>query len=325
MKLSIVTSMYKSAPYVREFCRRAAVSAQAMTDDYEIILVDDGSPDDSYAMAREAQAADPRVTIVQLARNYGQHKALLTGLAHTDGDLVFMLDCDLEEPPEWLADFHKTMLDKDADVVFGVQEQRKGGFFERVSGQIFYSLFSRLASINVPVNQATARLMTAEYVRALVEHQDREVYLAGLCWITGFRQVSLTVTKLSKGSTSYSLSRKLTMAVDSIVAFSTAPLRYIFFLGLMIMVLSAGYAFFALLQWLIRGGDVRAGWTSLIVSVWFLGGVIIFTQAILALYLSKIQSEVKRRPYTVVRRLLRGEAVQVMKPRPARQVDDEVA
>ena len=153
MKLSIVTSLYHSAPFLPEFYRRARAAAQTLTTDYEFILVDDGSPDDSFAEAVRLRNADDRVTVLQLARNFGQHKAMMTGLAHATGDLVFLLDCDLEEAPEWLVDFRTEMTATGADVVFGVQEKRKGGWWERISGGLFYWAFGRLTNFPITPNQ----------------------------------------------------------------------------------------------------------------------------------------------------------------------------
>ena len=308
MKLSIVTSLYRSAESVPEFYRRARAAALALTPDYEFVLVDDGSPDASFAAAAALREADDRVTVVQLSRNFGQHKAMMTGLSHAAGDLVFLLDCDLEEAPEWVIDFHADMRASGADVVYGVQEARKGGLWERTSGGLFYRVLGRLSNVPVPPNQTTSRLMTRDYVSALVAHREREVFMAGLWAATGFRQVPRAVRKLSRGASGYTLRKKLAMAVDSLTSFSTAPLRGIFGVGVLILLVSAcvaaaavGYSLF---------GAVLPGWTSVVVSIWFLGGLILFAQGVTAIYLGKVLSEVKQRPYTVVRNVLTGRAAE---------------
>ena len=304
MKLSIVTSLYGSAPYLPEFYRRARAAARTLSADYEFILVDDGSPDDSFSEAVRLRDADDRVTVLQLARNFGQHKAMMTGLAHATGDLVFLLDCDLEEAPEWLVEFRTEMAATAADVVFGVQEKRKGGWWERISGGLFYWAFGRLTNFPITPNQCTCRLMTRDYVQALVSHREREVFMAGLWAVTGFRQVPRPVNKLSKGETGYTLRKKLAMAVDSVTAFSTTPLRYVFYTGIVVLAVSLLAAAAAVLNW--ATGSVLSGWTPLVVSIWFLGGLILFSQGVVAVYLGKVLSEVKQRPYTVVRQVLSG-------------------
>ena len=181
MKLSIVTTLYRSAPYLAEFHQRAAsVARDLVADDYEIVLVNDGSPDESLALAVELTQADPHVTVIDLSRNFGHHKAMMTGLAHAQGELVFLIDSDLEEEPEWLLYFAKQMTQDECDVVYGVQEQRKGGWVERWSGHWFYVLFNALTGLQLPRSVVTARLMTRRYVNALLRHGERELLIRPL-------------------------------------------------------------------------------------------------------------------------------------------------
>ena len=146
MKLSIVATLYQSAPYVSEFYQRASAAAkQLLGEDYEIVLVNDGSPDNSLDLAVQITESDSHVVVVDLSRNFGHHKAMMTGLAHTKGDQVLLIDSDLEEEPECLIAFAEQMQSQRCDVVYGIQEQRKGGWFERWSGQWFYRFFKALA------------------------------------------------------------------------------------------------------------------------------------------------------------------------------------
>ena len=180
VRLSVVTSLYKSADFVVEFYRRAADAAARLTPDWEIVMVNDGSPDNSLELAIELQRRDPRVRVVDLSRNFGHHKALMTGLLHSRGDLVFLIDADLEEDPAWLSMFDEGMQATHADVMYGVQRSRKGGWLERVTGALFYGVFNKVLTFPFPRNVVTARLMTRRYVNALVQHQDHEINLAGL-------------------------------------------------------------------------------------------------------------------------------------------------
>src|SRR4051812_38723578 len=165
MRLSIVTTLYRSAAHLAEFHRRITAAALQVTDDYELIFVNDGSPDDSQAVAVELSKSDPKLSVVELSRNFGHHKAIMTGLQRARGEWVFLIDCDLEEEPELLLPFWKEAEDKASDVVFGVQRHRKGGWFERLSGAIFYWLINRLSTYPVPPNLVTVRLMRQSYVR----------------------------------------------------------------------------------------------------------------------------------------------------------------
>ncbi len=149
MRLSVVATLYRSASYLEEFHRRIVGAAERITPDFELVLVDDGSPDDSVRVARSLMARDDRVRLVRLSRNYGHFHAIMVGLSNSQGELVFLLDSDLEEPPEALLDFYERMTQGDGDdpidVVYGVQERRKGRLLERITGASFYWLFNRVS------------------------------------------------------------------------------------------------------------------------------------------------------------------------------------
>ncbi|HEX7243405.1 MAG TPA: glycosyltransferase family 2 protein [Longimicrobiaceae bacterium] len=300
--LSVVATLYRSAPYLEEFHRRVAAAAERAAPDFEVVLVNDGSPDESLEAAVALCGRDPRVRVVDLSRNFGHHKAMMTGLAHARGKRVFLIDSDLEEEPELLDGFLAEMGRTGADVVYGVQERRRGGLRERFTGWLFYSLFDLLTTHPIPRNLLTVRLMTRRYVEALLQHRDREIFLAGLWAITGFLQVPLVVRKLDKGSTTYTLRRKATILVNSVTAFSNRPLVIIFWLGMAISLAAGAAAAYMVVRRLFFG-VLLAGWPSLIVSIWLLGGLTIFCVGILGIYLSRIFTEVKDRPYTVVRQV----------------------
>ena len=303
MQLSIVTTLYKSAPYIEEFWKRVTASAAGITDDYEIIFVNDGSPDDSLNVALKVHERDPKVKVIDLSRNFGHHKAMMTGLSGAKGELVFLIDVDLEEEPEWLPLFHKTLQEtKGCDVVYGVQDKRKGGLIERAGGAVFYWLYDLLSTTPIPANCVTARLMRAPYVRALTEHQDREMFMAGLWALTGFRQTPLSVQKGNRPGTSYSFGHRMAVLVNAITSFSNRPLIAIFYLGSFVFLIGLAGALYLIIRRVFYQ-EYLSGWPSLIVSIWLLGGLNIFCVGILGIYLAKIFTEVKRRPLTVIRQV----------------------
>jgi putative glycosyltransferase len=300
MRLSVVATLYRSAPQLREFHARARAAAESISPDFEIVLVNDGSPDDSLSVAVELQRADPHLRVVDLSRNFGHHRAMMAGLAHARGDLVFLVDSDLEVDPEVLLPFHRQMALTGADVVFGVQESRRGSFVSRLLAGVYYSVFNWLSDTDLPRNLVTARLMTRRYLSALVEHREREIMIAGLWALAGFQQVPCPVRKGHKGSSTYTLGGKIAIVVNAVTSFSNKPLVMVFYLG---MLLSLGAALAAL--YLVAGrllfGIFLTGWLSLIVAVWFFGGLTIFCLGVLGIYLSKIFTETKQRPYVIVR------------------------
>ncbi len=305
MKLSIVATLYRSAPHLAEFVARATAAAKAYVgEDYEIVLVNDGSPDNSLELAVQHSAADAHIVVVDLSRNFGHHKAIMTGLQHASGAQVFLLDSDLEEEPEWLAPFAQQMQAEQCDVVYGVQASRKGGWFERTSGALFYKTFNAVTRLKLPENLSVVRLMSRRYVDALLQHDEREIFLAGLWLITGYKQCPQTITKHSTSETTYTLRLKIAQLVNSIVSFSNAPLVAIFVSGCFITLISLVFALYLVWGW-VANDRPPSGWTSVIMSIWLLGGITISFVGVIGIYLAKIFSETKRRPYTIVRHIYR--------------------
>lgn len=301
MKISIVATLYKSAPYIAEFYQRASAAArQLVGEDYEIILVNDGSPDNSLDLAVQLTKTDSHVLVVDLSRNFGHHKAMMTGLEYAVGDKIFLIDSDLEEDPEWLLGFWEAMYLENADVIYGRQKNRKGGFFERWSGEIFYHLFNWLSHIDHPRNIVTARLMTRRYVKALLQHREHELVISCLWVITGFKQCERVVKKGAKKDSTYNLAKKLTHLMNSILSFSNFPLTLIFYLGIGIFTAATIYSGYLIFLRLFMSKPVD-GWTSVIVSIWLLGGLNISLVGVIGAYLAKIFVETKQRPYTIVR------------------------
>ncbi|AHE67622.1 glycosyltransferase family 2 protein [Legionella oakridgensis] len=307
MKLSIVATLYKSEQYIQEFCHRASIAAkQVAGDDFEIILVNDGSPDASLKISVSLIEKFPSLIVVDLSRNFGHHKAMMTGLGYAKGEKVFLLDSDLEEEPEWLISFSEQMQTEHCDVVYGVQKKRKGNFFERYSGKLFYFLLNSLTKERLPANITVARLMTRRYVNALIRHQEHEIYIAGLWHITGFQQHAQIVKKHSSSKTTYTLGRKISLLVNSITSFSNLPLVAVFYFGLLLTVFACSYTMFLIISKFFYH-KILDGWTSVMASIWLLGGAIISSIGVIGIYLSKMFIEIKRRPYTIIRDVYRLE------------------
>ncbi|MDR3364253.1 MAG: glycosyltransferase family 2 protein [Clostridiales Family XIII bacterium] len=306
MKLSVVATLYKSAPYIDEFVRRASVSAKGFAgEDYEIILVNDGSPDDSVGKAVALlENGDGHLVIVDLSRNFGHHKAIMTGLAQAGGEYVFLIDSDLEEEPEWLAPFAEEMRETGCDVVYGVQQARKGRWFERRSGGFFYRFFNRVTKLDIPENLVTARLMKRRYVEALLLFTERELFLAGIWHIVGFDQRRMAVLKHSSSETTYSFRMKVSILVNAVTSFSNAPLIFLFNAGALVTAAAVAYTIYLVLKRFAIDAPLE-GWTSIMAAVLLLGGLNLMFLGGVGLYVSKIFSEVKNRPYTIIRDVYR--------------------
>lgn len=305
MMLSIVTTVYNSSEYLTEFYQRVVDSSSKITDDFEIVFVNDGSPDDSIDIIKRLVSSDVRVKLIDLSRNYGHHPAMMVGLSFAKGEKVFLIDCDLEEPPELLSQFNQLMTENHVDVVYGIQATRKGKFFERISGAIFYTVINFMSTIKVPNNVLTVRLMTRKFVRELDGFQEKVVFAHGILASLGFAQLAFPVVKLDKGSTSYSLGKKLKLASDSITSFSSKPLRYVFGLGLITSLVSISYFIFIVFKALFLHSSVE-GWASVIASIWLFGGLSLLSIGIVGAYTGRIFTEVKARPRVIVKDVIYG-------------------
>jgi putative glycosyltransferase len=304
MKISVVTTLYNSASYIPEFVRRIRAEVQRACDDCELILVDDGSPDNSLQVALDLIASNPDLKVIELSRNFGHHKAMMTGLEHASGDLIFLIDVDLEEPPELMGPFLATIREEGLDVVYGFQKARKGGFTERFGGHLAWSSLNLLLPVKIPHNHSTVRLMTRDYVQALVRHQEHKTAIGGLWVLTGFRQKGVPFDKGIRGKSSYTFGRRLVMLLDSVTSFSELPLFLIFYIGCVVLFGSALVALYLIFRRLT--GHIAEGYVSTIVSIAFFGGLTVFSIGVVGLYISRIFIETKGRPYTIIRKVHGG-------------------
>lgn len=302
LQLSVVATLFKSETYISEFLKRISESSvQAGFKDYEIILVNDGSPDRSLELAVNSIKDYPNLVVLDLSRNFGHHQAMVTGLKRAKGGLVFLIDSDLEEEPELLLKFQNELRKSNADMVFGVQAKRRGTYTERTLGSLFYKTFRTLTGINQPDNILTARLMTSRFVSSFLLHPEREINLGGLWELTGYKQVAVPVVKASTSPTTYSLRLKIRHFTNAITSFSSTPLVFGFYLGLISLVTCLAFISYQLVFSLITSTRPD-GYLSIIISIWFFSGLILCVQGIQGIYLSKVFTEVKQRPLSIVRR-----------------------
>ena len=303
MKISVVTTLYHSENYVYEFYQRCRDAIQEVSDSYEFVFVNDGSPDQSLNKVLAIQAQDNNVKVVDLSRNFGHHAAIMAGIKESCGERVFLLDVDLEEAPENLVAFwHKLNSQSDHDVVYGVQKQRQGSKIDRWLATVFSHFFRWISHVDIDNHVTICRLMTRRFVDSLLLFKETELVFVGLCKLTGYQQIAVEVQKNNKGSTTYTLAKKLALAVNYITSYSSRPLELVFYFGLLISLTSLMVAMVLVVLWSFFNHQVQ-GWTSIVLSIWFVGGCCMFSMGIMGTYLSKIFSEVKRRPSVIVRRL----------------------
>lgn len=300
-KLSVVTTVFCSEDSIEAFVRRALVAARSISPDVELIIVDDGSPDRSLEIARDLADNDAQIVLVQLSRNFGHHKALLTGLELARGDLILMIDSDLEEAPENLIPMRQVMTETNSDVVYGVQRSRRGGWLERASGWAFYTLFDLLSDVSLPRNVSTMRLMSRRYANSFLRFRDQNPVLIPLGVITGYRQVAFPFDKGDHSRTSYSLHRRFQMLLLAVTSFTGRPLVLIFWTSLVFSFASFIYGIVVVVRALT--GTALDGWSSLMAATVFFFSLNAFFTGLIGLYIKLILDEVKDRPRTVIQEI----------------------
>lgn len=305
MMISVVTTLYQSEEYIREFLDRielAIGNCIGTHGGYEIILVDDGSPDRSLELCIEEIHERKNIKLIELSRNVGHHNAMLEGLSHAIGDLVFLIDIDLEEEPELLTVFYKVMQASGSDVVYGVQDRRKGNWMERWLGAVFYRLFNLLGDLKIPDSSSTARLMVRSYVDALTSYTETDVFIGGLWYLTGFRQACVPIVKRNTSPTTYTFRKKLGLAAEALFSFSSKPLYILFFFSLSVAAIMISIAVGLVIRYVL-GVETLTGWSSLMAMSAVSASLLFVCNSIFALYLAKIYNEAKRRPRAFTRKI----------------------
>jgi len=300
--------MHNESENVRTFYDRTRAVLDGTGETWEIVCVDDGSRDDTLAQLVALHRADPRVTVLELSRNFGKEIALTAGLDAARGDAVIPIDADLQDPPELIPE----MLAKwreGYDVVYATRLERAGEtWLKRWTASAFYTLIGRLSEIPIPPDTGDFRLMSRAAADALREVREQNRFMKGLFAWVGFRQHSLKYQRDARlaGTTKWSYWRLIRLAIEGITSFSSAPLQLATWLGLFVAAFAFVYAMFRIVITLLYGNPV-AGYPSLMVVVLFLGGVQLITLGIIGAYVGRIYQEVKRRPLYIVRRSYAGE------------------
>jgi glycosyltransferase involved in cell wall biosynthesis len=301
--LSVVAPVYRSDSIVPEFVRCTCAAAAKVTDNFELLLVEDGSPDNSWAAIVRECDRDPRVKGLQLSRNFGQHPAITAGLAHALGQYVVVMDSDMQDDPDDIPELYRKALEG-FDIVFARKRIRRFGLLRNLTTRLYYAIFRWLASVDYDQHIGAYSLVTRRVVDAFLQFGDyRRGYVIVLGWL-GFRRAHVNVEHRDRlvGRSSYSTWGLVAHAITIALAYSDKPLRISIYFGLALSLLS-----FLLGIWLAINyfrsnvGQLALGWTSIIISHLFLSGLLLTSLGVVGLYIGRIFEQVKQRPIFVVR------------------------
>lgn len=300
--LSVVIPCYNEAACLELLHARVSAAAQAAVgDDHEIVLINDGSKDDSWAVMQRLAASDPRLVAINLSRNHGHQLALTAGLDLCAGAQILIIDADLQDPPELLSDMRRTMVEQRADVVYAVRRKRAGEtIFKKATAAAFYRVLDRVTDTPIPLDTGDFRLMSRRALDALIAMPEQARFIRGMVAWVGFRQVPFPYDRAERhaGETNYPLGKMIRLAFDAVTGFSTAPLRWASHVGLALTGVSALLVVYIIIGWLT--GSAVQGWTSTMLVTVILGAVQMFVLGMIGEYLGRLYIESKRRPLYLV-------------------------
>ena len=299
---SIIAPCFNEEAVLPELLRRMREVMGQTGETWELVLINDGSRDRTAEIMRELHAADPRVKVVDFARNFGHQIAVTAGLDYALGDAVVIIDADLQDPPEVILE----MIDcwkEGYEVVYAVRTERKGEtWFKEFTAKLFYRIIYRITDVDIPLDTGDFRLMDRKVVEAMKQMREKHRFIRGMTSWVGFRQTGVEYVRAERyaGETHYPFRKMFKFALDAITSFSYAPLQLATYLGFIIAALSAVAALLVVFARLFGGATAFYGQATTLVAVLFLGGVQLITLGIIGEYLGRISDEVKDRPLYVV-------------------------
>ena len=307
--ISIVIPAYNEEDGIEELYRRITASSIVWGEDFEILIVDDGSRDRTLEICEGLGSIDPRLKVVALSRNFGHQAAVSAGLMYARGSIVVVMDADLQDPPEELLPFIEKIREG-WDVVYAIRAKRKEGIFKRVSYWAFYRILKRLSFLDIPLDSGDFCVMRGEVVDAMNRLPERNRFVRGLRSWVGFRQTGLAYERQARfaGEPKYNLSKLFKLAADGLLNFSYRPLQFIMSMGLVLACFSVFGAIFVVVQyltnWTVIGFNPRnaTGWTSTIFTILFFAAVNLVSMGILGEYIGRMFEEMKCRPTYIVRK-----------------------
>lgn len=298
--ISVIIPVYKAESCLDELYRRLKASLETITDDFEIVLVEDCGGDRSWHMILDLARRDVRVRGIQFSRNFGQHNSITAGIDHCNGDWAVVMDCDLQDRPEEIPRLY-AKAQEGYDIVLARRGWRKDPALKRLTSWLFYKVFSYLADMDYDGETGNFRIVSRKVVTSFRTMRERLRFFGGLVNWMGFPTASIDVQHDERfaGQTSYTFRKLWKLASETIIAYTDKPLRLSIRFGFVISALAFAYGCYIVYLALVHDAPIM-GWSSLIVSLYFLSGIIIGILGILGLYLGKAFDEVKRRPHYLI-------------------------
>lgn len=300
IKYSIVIPIFNESEILTELYKRLVSTMNAISDSYEIILVDDGSRDGSYEIIRSLHFKDGRVKALRFTRNFGHHVAITAGLDHSRGDSIILMDGDLQDPPEDILKLDKKFKEG-YEIVYAVRKTRKDTLAKKISSKAFYKMFRVLANVEIPADTGIFRIMSRKAADYLKDCREKSRFIVALLNWAGFSSAGVEIDRGERyaGKTKYGIIRSAKLAIDGLTSFSNFPIRLIIYVGSFVAFASFLLGI-AVTATKIYNGMPAFGYDSIIIALFFIGGVQLSAMGIIGEYIGRIYDEVRNRPLYVV-------------------------
>lgn len=303
-KISIVVPIYNSAKFMTNLLEAIDIERIKFSWDLELILIDDGSKDNSFSKIEELSTIYPYIKGIKLSRNFGHQNAVKTGLNHCTGDYIAVIDDDLQDPPSLLPSFFE-YLDKGYDVAYGVRKNRKESLLKKISYNSFYRILKQISDKDIPLDSGDFCVMKKRVVDSMLSLDEKNPFLRGIRAWVGFKQIGVEYERSARfdGKSGYTIKKLLKIAMDGIFSFSSLPIRVITILGFTGFLFAVLYSAYVIEQHYVKGSNVQ-GFATLVIIISFFSSLTLVCLGLIGEYIVRIYNEVKGRPYTIIEKTI---------------------
>lgn len=302
-KISVVVPMYNEEEVVSECYKKIKDVIYCMSDyDYEFIFVNDGSSDNTLNIIKSIASNDKKVKVISFSRNFGHQNAVSAGLMEVSGDVILIIDADLQDPPDVIPDMVK-LWEAGNDIIYGKRKSRAGeSYFKIVSAKMFYKALNALSDVNIPQNTGDFRLVDRKVIDVINNMPEHNKFFRGLFGWVGFKQVAFEYERQKRfaGKTKYPLKKMLRLASDGIIGFSTKPLKIVGCIGMLSIFISFFVLVYSILSYIFKFGNLTSGWASIMVAITFFAGIQLLSMWVMSEYISRIYDENRKRPEYII-------------------------
>ncbi|MEI0518194.1 glycosyltransferase family 2 protein [Brachyspira murdochii] len=303
MKVSVIVPCYNEE-LVIEILYNRLINVLSNYNDYEIIFINDGSYDNTEYIINKYRKENNNIKLFSFSRNFGHQSAVSCGILNASGDIAIIIDADLQDPPELIPSMIEEHINSKANVIYACRTSREGeSFIKKITANLFYRLVNLLSDVKFPLDTGDFRLIDRNVINAYKQFKEKPKYIRGLISWMGFKQKPFLYNRKPReaGKTKYTYKKMFNLALTAVISFSTKPLRISLILGILSMVLALILSLYVFIKYFFFNSDIIKGWSSIMITVIFMGGVQLLSLSVISEYLAKIYEQIKNRPEFIIK------------------------